>query len=142
MPLGLNELRQLGGRGARDGAGEVVVYVAAWQPTPDLVAPDEAILSALGDARHLAAQLVVEVASHLATTPEQLARVFARSLSATQRRLPDVRQAIDTMLAAQFIHSTAVVDEKIGGTVAQITNFIKKQLKDKLIALMRQKYSI
>jgi helicase len=105
-PLGLNELRQLGGRGARDGAGEVVVYIAAWQPTPDLAAPDEAILSALGDARHLAAQLVVEVASHLATTPEQLARVFARSLSATQRRLPDVRQAIDTMLAAGMLAET------------------------------------
>ena len=102
-PLGLNELRQLGGRGARDGAGVVVVYVAAWQGAPDLTAPDEPILSALGDARHIGAQLVVEVASHLATTPEQLARVFARSLAATQRRLPDVRQAIDTMLAAGML---------------------------------------
>ena len=105
-PLGLNELRQLGGRGARDGAGEVVVYVAAWQGAPDLAAPDEPILSALGDARHLGAQLVVEVASHLATTPEQLARVFARSLAAAQRRLPDVRQAIDTMLAAGMLAET------------------------------------
>jgi hypothetical protein len=51
-----------------------------------------------------------------------------------------VRQEL--ALAAQFIHSTAVVDEKIGGTVVQITNFIKKKLKDKLITLMRQKYGL
>jgi len=45
-------------------------------------------------------------------------------------------------LAAEFIHGTALADEKIGGTVAQITNYIKKQLKDKLVTLMRQKYGL
>ena len=63
------------------------------------------------------------------------------------KRVPtpaEVRDFIrkELALTAQFIYSNAVVDEKIGGSVAQITNYIKKKLKDKLIALMREKYGL
>jgi hypothetical protein len=44
-------------------------------------------------------------------------------------------------LAARFVESAAR-DEKVGGTVLDIEHFIKKQLKDMLISLMRQKYGL
>jgi hypothetical protein len=44
-------------------------------------------------------------------------------------------------LAARFIASTAQI-EKFGGSVQDFENFIKKQLKDKLISLMRSKYGL
>ncbi|MDS4019587.1 MAG: DEAD/DEAH box helicase [Candidatus Competibacter sp.] len=110
VPLPVSTVWQRVGRAGRpglDSEGEAVLLAPAWEKR----AKDyergvfEPIRSALADERVLAEQLLVEIDAGLAQTPEQLQRIFARSLAAWQGQLPatTVTRILETLRAAGLV---------------------------------------
>jgi helicase len=108
QPLSTTSVWQRAGRAGRpglDASGEVVLLAAAWDRAADHYAAGrfEPIRSALSKPRTLAEQIVVEVASGLAWTEAQLARVFQGSLAARQGALPALPALVGEMLQAGML---------------------------------------
>lgn len=106
--LSTNSVWQRVGRAGRRGLdteGEAVLLVPAWERNADKYMRGifEPIRSALANPRALAEQVVAEIASGLSRTEAQLMSTFKQSLAAHQDILPDLRIALDEMLAAGMI---------------------------------------
>lgn len=107
-PLSVNCVWQRAGRAGRpglDAAGQVVLLAAAWDGTAAHYAEGhfEPIRSGLRERQALAEQVVIETASGLARTPDQLARIFQGSLAARQGTLPEVQTLVAEMVEAGML---------------------------------------
>jgi helicase len=108
-PLSTNIVWQRVGRAGRRGLdteGEAVLLVPAWEERNAekyMRGTFEPIHSALANPRALAEQVVAEIASGLSRTEAQLMSTFKQSLAAHQDILPNLRIALDEMLAAGMI---------------------------------------
>lgn len=114
-PLSVVNAWQRAGRAGRrgfDDRGEVVAIMPAWdRKTAKYEMGDfEPIMSGLASTSRLAEQIVVEVSSGLCRTREQLCRLFDGSLAARQKKLPKVKQVIDTMERAGMIEEVREED--------------------------------
>jgi helicase len=108
VPLSVNSVWQRAGRAGRPGLdteGEVVLVAPAWDRDAGRYSEGrfEPIRSGLAHPRALAEQIVVEVASGLARTRDELRRSLDLSLAAFERRLPDVSAFVDDMVACGML---------------------------------------
>lgn len=108
VPLSVNSVWQRAGRAGRPGLdteGEVVLVAPAWDRDAGRYSEGrfEPIRSGLAHPRALAEQIVVEVASGLARTRDELRRSLDLSLAAFERRLPDVSALVDDMVACGML---------------------------------------
>ena len=107
-PLSTNSVWQRVGRAGRpglDSEGEAVLLAPTWDREAARYSEGrfEPIRSGFADSRVLAEQVVAEVASGLSRTPLQLESVFAQSLAAHQKTLPEVGSVIEEMREAGML---------------------------------------
>ena len=107
-PLSTNSVWQRVGRAGRpglDSEGEAVLLAPTWDRDVGRYPEGrfEPIRSGFADSRVLAEQVVAEVASGLSRTPLQLESVFAQSLAARQKTLPEVGSVIEEMREAGML---------------------------------------
>lgn len=117
VPLEVNSVWQRVGRAGRPGldpSGEAVLIAPAWEKTDAKYERGdfEPIRSALREPRHLAEQIVVEVASGLSRGRAQVHRNLQLSLAAFQKQLPPVDPVLEEMIQAGMLEEIRPTEEE------------------------------